>query len=107
MEISGGDAHSVQVFGQIFRHAFGQGGHQNAFVLFRPGPALAKQVFNLSLDGADFHFRVQQTRRTDDLFRHNAKGALLFPCARSGRNIDALVQALQKFVESQRAIVQG
>jgi hypothetical protein len=62
------------VFGQIFRHALGQRGHQHALVVCRALPDLIQQIVYLAFDGADLDFRIHQAGWPDNLFHYHARG---------------------------------
>ena len=107
MQITGRDAHRIQIFGQVFSHALSQGRDQYTLMLFNTGPAFPKQIVNLPFYGTNLNFGIEQTGRTDDLFRHNALRAFQLPFSRRCRNIDYLIQTFQKFMKFQRPVIQS
>ena len=59
MQIAYTDLILLQIFGQVFRHPFGQCGNQRPFALRRGLFNFRHQVIDLSLNRANFNFRIQ------------------------------------------------
>ena len=57
----------AQVIGQIFRRAFGQGGDENALLLFHPLPAKLDRIVDLVLERLERDLRIEQAGRANDL----------------------------------------
>ena len=107
MEVAGVDAHAHQIVGEILGHAFGESGDQHPLVAGGPGLAFPHKVVHLALGGTDFHGRVHQAGGPDDLFGQQALTAVQLPLAGRSRNIDGLMDAFQKFLKHEGAVVQG
>ena len=106
MQIAHPDAQISQVFGQAFRHALGQRGHQHPLALFDGLVNFAHQIVHLTGGGTQQDQRIQQARRADDLLhRVFAEGKLIF--AGRGADVDDLIEPLVKFVEQQRPVIVG
>ncbi len=73
---------------------------------FDPLADLADQVVHLPFDRADFHLRVDQPGRADDLLDHLV-GVLHLVRAGRGRGVDGVAHVLLEFVELERAVIQG
>ena len=87
-----------QVFGQIFRHALGEGRHQHALVDSRTGADLREQIVNLRRHRSHLDDRIKQTGRTHNLIHYVAARFFELVVARRGRNVDGLrCQRLELF----------
>ncbi len=62
MHIADADIQFVQVFGEVFRHALGQGGDQNAVAGADLFPDFADEVIHLEVGGAHFDSRDPPVR---------------------------------------------
>ncbi len=101
------DAHAllVQVFRQILGHALGQHGDQRSVAGGGGLADLAQHVVDLGAGRADFHRRVDQAGRTDDLLGKDAAGLFHFPGGRRCRHGDGLRPHGIPFLEAQRPVV--
>ena len=84
MDVAAAHTEPGEVFGEFFCHAFGQGGHQNAFVDLAAFTDLFEQVVHLILRRADLDPGIEQTRGSDELFCNNALRSLQFIFCRRG-----------------------
>src|SRR5690606_25975015 len=104
VQIANLDAVLSEVIGQVFGHALGQGGDQYALLELYPFLDLAQQVIDLRRGGPHLHFRVDQTRRSHDLF-YDIVRMLFLVRRRGGRYEDALPHALLELFQFQRTII--
>src|SRR5690606_32532319 len=93
------------VFGQVFGHALGQRGDQNAVPLLDHGAAFGQQVVHLVFDRADLGDRIDQAGRADHLLDEDAAGAFQLPFARRRGHEDGLRPQAVPFAEAQRPVV--
>ena len=100
------DTQPTEVGGQVLGHFLGEGGHQHALVLLRPGVYLRHQVVDLAQHRTDLHSGVQQAGRPDDLF-HDLVRLLLFKVAGGGGDEHRLRKALLELLELQGAVIKG
>ena len=105
MHIADADALFVEILGQVFGHAFGQGGDQHAEPKGCDLADLVQKVVNLHLDWADFDLRVDQTGGADDLFGKDAAGLFQLPFRGRGGNENRLRTHRVPFFEFQGAVV--
>src|SRR5262249_7887455 len=99
VQVAAAHTHLGIILRQAFRHSFGQGGDENALILFHPGTDLLEQIVDLSLDWANLYRGVEQPRRTDDLLDHGSSGLGEFVGARRRRYVYQLVDAMFEFLE--------
>ena len=66
-----------------------------------------QQVVNLAFHRPHFDWRIDQTRRPDDLLHHHTRrfGELIWP--RRSRDVDHLVHAMFEFFKRERSVVEG
>ena len=74
-----------KIFAEVLRHLFRKRCDENPLSLFGALFDLAHKVVDLSRDGADFDFRVEKSRRADDLL-NELRAVRLF--ISSGRRAD-------------------
>ena len=106
MHIPDPDSHALQIFCQVLRHAFGQGGDQGAESFLRRHPHFGKNIVYLSFNGANCHLRVHQPCGPQDLFGHLA-GPLHLPLARGGGNAEHLGDPGKELIKGQGPVVKG
>ncbi len=106
VHIPAADADIGEIVGQVLRHAFGQRGHQSALPGFDLSVDGFDQVVDLTVYRADEDFRIQKSRRPDDLLRDLA-GSKLLVFSRCGGDVDPLVNSFFKFIELQRTVVKS
>src|SRR5262249_48717234 len=94
------------VFGKIFGHALGERGDQDALAFFDAIADLVQQVVNLSLDRADFHFRIHQSGGPDDLLHNHARRFRQLIWPGRGRDINYLIYAFLELLEFQGTVVE-
>ena len=68
MDVAASNVVAREVFGQLLCHSFGQGGDQDALVVFHTYPYFIHEVVHLVPARAYFDYRVEQAGRADDLF---------------------------------------
>ena len=107
MDIGGTHPVVQQVLAEFLGHAFGEGGHEDAFTTMAAGEDLVHQVVNLVLALSDFNFRIQKACGPDDLFHHDTFCFSQFVIGRCGTDIDDLIDHLMELIESQRTVVEG
>lgn len=96
----------MQVHRQILGHFLGQGRHKDPLLSGSAGIDFPNQVIDLPLDGPHLHLRIQQPRGPNDLlYDLSGTGALVL--ARSGGDIDHLIDLLVELFEIQRAVIIG
>ena len=100
------DACPLEIAGEVLRHLFGQGGHQDPFLPGGAGVDFPDQVVDLALHRADLDHRVQQAGGADDLLHDLARAAALI-LPRSGGDIDHLIDPLGELLKVQRTVVKG
>src|SRR4029077_8949366 len=84
MQIAAAHADFAEIFGEIFRHAFGERSDQDALALFGASANLFEQIVDLPLDRAHLNLRIDQARGTDYLLDDHASRASEFVGAGSG-----------------------
>jgi hypothetical protein len=67
MHVSAFDTHLGVVLGKILSHALGQRGHQDALFAFDSLSNLVQKIVDLAFDRSHLDFRIDQSRRTNDL----------------------------------------
>ena len=76
MQIADANAEFPIIFGQIFSHPLGQRGNQHTLALLGPHPDFAQQIIHLPSGRPDLNPRIEQPRRSYDLFDHPPGGSL-------------------------------
>ncbi len=107
MHVADPHAQVGEVFGQVLRHALGQGSHQHALALGRALAHFLEEIVDLLRDRPHFHLGVDQPRRPDDLLDDHALALLQFVFGRRRRDIDGLIDQPLELAELQWPIVQG
>ena len=104
VQIAHPHAQRFHVFGEVFRHLFGERCHQRAETVGGAGVDFGDKIVDLPLGGTDGNLGIHQSRGTDDLL-HNLRAVLLFKGTRRGADIDRLMDQGVEFVELQRTVV--
>ena len=91
--------------GQVFRHAFGEGGDQGAEARFSRFAAFVNAVLHLIFNGFNLNRRVDQASGANDLFGKYTAGLFHFPSAGCRRNAHGLRAHNVPFVKAQRPVV--
>ncbi len=107
MEVAHPDPQVEIILGEIFRHPFRQGRHEDPFVPFNPLPDFPHQVVHLVAGRFDPDFRVHESRGTDDLLHQPGPGPLQLVSCRRGGHVDSLKGVGLELVEPQGPVVQG
>ncbi|CCX41509.1 unknown [Clostridium sp. CAG:1024] len=105
MHVAHANAHAVEVFRQVFRHALCERGHKRAKPPFRQHAHLGEQVVDLPRDRAHADLGIQKTRGANDLLRHLRGLGQLIVAGRRG-HADHLRDAAAEFVEFERTVVE-
>ena len=71
------------------------------------GQDFIQQVIYLVLARTYFNLRIQQARRTDELFYHYALSLSQFIIGRGGTDVDSLMNQTVELLERQRTVVEG
>ena len=100
------DAQTGHILGQFFRHAFGQGGHQYAFVAPYPLLYFVEQVVDLVQAGPQIDGRIEETGGPDELFDDQAVGLLEFVFAGGGADVDHLIDQRLELGEVEGPVVE-
>ena len=95
----------VEVVGQVFGHALGQGGDQHAITGSNGVLTLSDQVVDLVVGRPDQARRVEQPGRADHLLGENTARALQLPGVGRGGDVDRLRAHGVPFFEFERAVV--
>ena len=98
---------SHQVVGHLLRHPFRQRRHEHALATLLEDLYLVQQVVDLVLARSHLYLWIQQARRTDHLFHHDALGLLQLEVGRRRTHVDHLVYLLLELLEAQRTVVEG
>jgi len=100
------DAHVPlrHVVGQRLSHALCQCGDQHLAAVLHRLCDFSEQMVYLPLDGMKLDFRVEQSRRTDDLLRHVVRAGKLV-LGRRGGNAYQLPYSCVELPEGQRTVV--
>ena len=75
VHVAAADADLGVVAGEVFGHALGEGGDEDAFVALGAVADFGEQVVDLAFDGADFDFGIDEAGGADDLLDDDAGGA--------------------------------
>jgi hypothetical protein len=74
--------------------------------LVRVAADLLEQVINLIAGGANLNLRIEQPRRTDDLFDHYTGALVQLVLPGRGADVDDLVDQLFELLKAQRSVLQ-
>ena len=105
VDVPGGNAQAVEVFGQFFGHSLGERGDQDAFLLGNGCPNFSHEVVHLVFARPDLNGWVQEPSRPDDLLHHDAFGAFELKVCWGGADVDALVDDAFEFLKGQWPVV--
>ena len=105
VHVADADALFVEIFGQVFGHAFGQHRHEDAQPARGDTADFVQQVIHLHLHRSDFYLWVDQAGGTDNLFYEHAAGLFQLPRGGGGGNEDGLRAHRIPFLELQGAVV--
>ncbi len=95
----------MEIFGQVFGHALGQGGDQHPQAKRCHLADFIQQVIDLAFHRADLDCRVDQAGGADHLFGEHPAGLFQLPFGGGGGNEDRLRPHRVPFLELQRAVV--
>ena len=95
------------IFGEVFGHAFGEGGDQDPFLLFGPDPDFMEYVIDLSDDRTHFNFGIDEAGGTDDQFSVSVPRLFHFIFRRGCRNVEQILGDFLEFRKLQRSVVQS
>ena len=101
------DAQAVQIFGQLLRHALGQGRHQDALLLSNCFPNFHHEIVHLVVARTHIDGGVQQPCGANHLFHHHPFRLLQFMVCRGGADINGLAHNALEFFMGQGAVVHG
>ena len=93
VHVAAADADFGVVAGEVFGHALGEGGDEDALVVGGAVADLGEEVVDLAFDGADFYLRVDEAGGADDLFDDDAGGFGELVGAGRGGDVDDLAGA--------------
>jgi len=74
VHVAAADADLGVVVGEVFSHALGEGGDEDALVVGCAVADLGEEVVDLAFDGADLYGWVDEAGGADDLFYDYAGG---------------------------------
>ena len=106
MEVAHSHAELAIIVGEIFGHALGERGHQDAFLLFHALPDFRKEIVHLAGDWTHEDFGIHEPRRANDLLDDDALGAFQLVIARRRGNEERLPHVLLEFLEAQGPVVE-
>ena len=105
MEIAHPDTGFLHIFGEVFRHAFGQGCDQHALALEGTFAAFRHDIIDLVFDRTDNTDRIDQPGGADDLLNKGTAGAFQLPGPRCGRDKHGLRSHAFPFLEFEGAVI--
>jgi len=91
--------------GEVLGHPLRERGDQGAVTARGDGLGLADDVLHLAGDGPDFHDRVEEARRADDLLGDDGRD-LVFVGRRGGGDVDRLRDQLVELLGAQGAVLE-
>ena len=107
MHVAAADADLGVVVGEVFGHALGEGGDEDALIFGGAVADLGEEVVDLTFDGPDFDGGVDEAGGSDDLLDDDAGGFGEFVWAGSGGDVDDLSGAGLELLEAEGAVVHG
>ena len=107
MDIVAAYAVVQQIFGQFFRHPFGQGSDQRAFLFLDALLNLFHQIVYLVQARTYFDDGVQQAGRADDLFYDDTFALYQLVICRCSTDVDDLFGHFLKLFKLERPVVHG
>jgi hypothetical protein len=107
VEVANVDADIAEVIGEFLGGAFGEGGDEDAFVLFDAFAGLLDEVVDLAPEGFDSDLRIDKASGTDDEFSDLIPGPFQFAGAGSGAYVEGVVLEGLEFGEAEGAVVEG
>jgi hypothetical protein len=105
VHVAAADSYFGVVAGEVFGHALGEGGDEDALIFFGAVTDFGEEVVDLALDGANFYYRVDEAGGADDLFDDYSCGFGEFVRAGSGGDVDDLAGAGFELFEAKGAVV--
>ena len=105
MHVAHPDALLMQIFGEIFRHAFGQGGDEGPVSGLGGFYDFVEYIVDLIFGGAHFNRWIDQAGRADHLFCKDTVGSFHFPTTGSGGEANCLWTHHVPFLKAQGTIV--
>ena len=106
MDIGGLYLKLRQIVVEFLGHAFREGGYEHSFVTLNAVVDFAQEVVNLMERRTHFNYRVEQTRRTDNLFHYHPSAFLQLIVGRGRADVEHLWCQFFEFFEFQRAVVE-
>jgi len=100
------DVELLEVGGEVFGHALGEGSDEDALAFGDSLVDFFDEVVDLAVAWADFDFRVEEAGGADDLFNWLAANAEL-ELARGGGDENDLIDMTIKLVKLQGSVVEG
>ena len=107
VEIADVNADIAQVIGEFLGSALGEGGDQDAFVLFDAFARLFDQIIDLAAEGFDGDFRVNEAGGADNQFGDLVLAPGQFPGPGSGAHVECLVLEGLEFIEAEGTVIEG
>ena len=107
VHVAAADADFGVVAGEVFGHALGEGGDQDALVFCGAVADLGEEVVDLAFDGTDLDDGVNEASGANDLFDDDASGFGELIGARGGGDVYDLAGADFELIEFERAVVHG
>lgn len=99
--------HSVEIFGELLGHAFGDGRDEYLVVVAYPLVDLLQQVIDLVVRDPHFEWRINQSCRPDQLFDDHSFALHQFVVGRCGAHVDRGADQLFELLEAERPVVFG
>ena len=107
MHVADFDAYVSVVVGEVFGHAFGEGGDEDAFSAGCAGSNFFEEIVDLVVGGSNFYVGVDESGGADDLFDDESFAFFEFVAGWGGADVDNLVYAVLEFVEGEGTVVSG
>ncbi len=74
MHVAAADADFGVVAGEVFGHALGESGDEDALIFCGAVADLGEEIVDLAFDGADFDYRIDEAGGADNLFDDDTGG---------------------------------